>query len=225
MSRQCQSKVHLEKHIFFCDERMLTSKVIVVIFALIGNLARCSCWDRATNERYFDGAVFVRHKSVLKTDIIRKMKIISEIKCSQACLSENSCVAHTYCRKPSSPDKGTCYLHQNGIPEGEASVLDKNDECIYQQYIGFIVSNFYDRLLFKQFYSISVLNFTTRWKGKFGYYLNKLCRYDFENVYNQNGYTVIRNRVQEIEAELAKKMSDWITTFSVLFLIFINYDI
>lgn len=74
---------------------MLTSKVTVVIFALIGNLARCSCWDRATNARYFDGAVFVRHKSVLKTDIIRKMKIVSEIKCSQACLSENSCVAHT----------------------------------------------------------------------------------------------------------------------------------
>ena len=114
----------------------------MVIFAFIGNLARCSCWDRATNARYFDGAVFVRHKSVLKTDIIRKMKIVSEIKCSQACLSENSCVAHTYCRTPSSPDKGTCYLHQNGIPEGEASVLDKKDECIYQQYIGFIVSNF-----------------------------------------------------------------------------------
>ena len=211
----------------FCDERMLTSKVIVVIFALIGNLARCSCWDRATNARYFDGAVFVRHKSVLKTDIIRKMKIVSEIKCSQACLSENSCVAHTYCRTPSSPDKGTCYLHQNGIPEDEARVLDKKDECIYQQYIGFIVSNFYDRLLLKQFYSISVLNFTPLWKEKFGYYLKKPWRYDFENVYNKNGYTVIRNRIQEIEAELAKKMSDQITTFSVLLLtcIFISYEI
>lgn len=127
---------------------MLTFKVTVVIFALIGNLARCfSCWDRATNARYFDGAVFVRHKSVLKTDIIRKMKIDSEIKCSQACLSENNCVAHTYCLTLRSPDKGTCYLHQNGIPEGEASVLDKKDECIYQQYIDFIVSNFYDPFL------------------------------------------------------------------------------
>ena len=50
---------------------------------------------------------------------------------------------------------------------------------------------------------------------------------DFENVYNQNGYTVVRNRTQEIEAELAKKMSDWITTFSVLLLtcIFISYEI
>ena len=38
---------------------------------------------------------------------------------------------------------------------------------------------------------------------------------------------MIRNRIQEIEAELARKMSDWITTFSVLLLtcIFISYEI
>ena len=119
---------------------MVISTVVVIIFAVFGQLQIFSCCDRAQNARCFDGAVFFRRNSALKTDIIRKLRTLGEMKCSQVCLSDNNCVAQTYCNACSSRDKGICYLHKNGIREEQISVLVRVDECTYQQYMNFYVS-------------------------------------------------------------------------------------
>ncbi|KAL9975571.1 hypothetical protein ACROYT_G012747 [Oculina patagonica] len=113
--------------------------VFVLSFAVLGHLPQTLCWKRAENGRFFDGAVFQRRSFALETDILKKTKTFGELQCGFACLSENYCIAQTYCIESWDKNKGTCYLHKNGIKDEQtaAAVLVRRDRCIFQQYINF----------------------------------------------------------------------------------------
>lgn len=114
--------------------------VVIVIVAVLGYLPLSTCWNRADKTRSFDGAVLFRRNSALQTDILKKIITFGEIQCGQACLSENNCVARTFCVAWGSGEKGTCYLHKNGIQEERIGNLVRKEKCTYQQYINFYVS-------------------------------------------------------------------------------------
>ena len=106
---------------------------------LLGSMTLTLSWNREEQAKSFDGAVlFLRHRA-LQANVLRKMQTLGEIQCSQACLSENSCVAQTYCESWTR-EKGVCFLHENGIKEDQTDDLVEIDECTYQQFISFDVS-------------------------------------------------------------------------------------
>ena len=116
---------------------------VVFYFVVFGHLPQYLARKRGDNSLFFDGAVFFRQNFALKTDILRKVKTFGEVQCALACLSENDCVAQTYCAEKSTGNKkkGTCYLHKNGITDEQSAVgLVKSDKCTFQQYIDFYVS-------------------------------------------------------------------------------------
>lgn len=114
----------------------------VISLAVFGYVPQTLCWKRADHRRFFDGAVFVRRDFALETDILRKIKTSGEFQCGFACLTEDDCIAQTYCTESWDKNKGTCYLHKNGIKDEQtaAAVLVRRDRCIFQQYIDFYVS-------------------------------------------------------------------------------------
>ena len=108
---------------------------------VLGQSPQSLCWKLENNRLFFDGAVLFRGNFALKTDILRTVKISGEVQCGLACLSENDCIAQTYCSEPREKNKGTCYLHKNGIKDELGDdVLVRSDGCSYQQYINFYVS-------------------------------------------------------------------------------------
>lgn len=114
-----------------------------IVFGYLLHLPQCSAWKRGQNNLSFNGALFCRQNFALKTDILRKVKTFGEIQCAFVCLSENDCVAQTYC--DDSPrrknPKGTCYLHKNGVKNEENSArLVKSKRCTFQQYMDLDVS-------------------------------------------------------------------------------------
>ncbi|XP_078365468.1 uncharacterized protein LOC144649759 [Oculina patagonica] len=113
--------------------------VFVLSFGVLGNLPQTLCWKRAENGRFFDGTVFLRRNFALETDTLKKIKTSGELQCGFACLSENDCIAQTYCVESWDKNRGTCYLHKNGIKDEQtaAAVLVRRDRCIFQQYINF----------------------------------------------------------------------------------------
>lgn len=113
--------------------------MVFFVFVVSRQLPHSSCWNREEKARFFDGAVLFRHNSALQTDILKKIRTLGEIQCSLACLTEDNCVAHTYC-EAWNKGKGTCYLHKNGIQDDQMDSLVKKDKCTYQQYINFYVS-------------------------------------------------------------------------------------
>ena len=120
---------------------MVVMVVSVFIAYILGNMPLTLSWNRADHSKLFDGAVLFRRHRALQTHVLRKMQTLGEIQCSQACLSEDSCVAHTYC-ETWNRGKGICVLHENGIKEDQTDVLVEKDECTYQQFISFDVSIF-----------------------------------------------------------------------------------
>lgn len=120
---------------------MVVIVVSVFIAYILGNIPLTLSWNRADHSKFFDGAVLSRRHRALQTHFLRKMQTLGEIQCSQACLSEDSCVAYTYC-ETWNRGKGICVLHENGIKEDQADVLVEKDECTYQQFISFDVSIF-----------------------------------------------------------------------------------
>ena len=117
--------------------------VFVLSFAFLGHFLQTLCWKRGENSRFFDGAVFFHPNFALEKDILREVITTEEVQCGFACLSENDCIAQTYCVKPGNKTEGTCYLHKNGIKhEQTVGVLVRRDGCTFQQYIDFYVSSF-----------------------------------------------------------------------------------
>ena len=125
--------------------KMVTKAVAVfaLSFAFVGHFLQTLCWKRGENSRFFDGAVFFHRNFALETDILRKVITTGEIQCGFACLSENDCIAQTFCLDSWKKTKGTCYLHKNGIKPDEQTVgvLIRRDSCTFQQYIDFYVSS------------------------------------------------------------------------------------
>ena len=124
--------------------------VFVLSFAFVGYFLQTLCWKRGENSRFFDGAVFFHRNFALETDILRKVITSGEVQCGFACLSENDCIAQTYCAESWNKNNGTCYLHKNGIKDEQTSgVLIRRDRCTFQQYINFYVSS--PEICFKHF--------------------------------------------------------------------------
>lgn len=122
--------------------KMVTKAVFALSFAFVGYFLQTMCWKRGENNRFFDGAVFFHSNFALETDILRKVITTGELECGFACLSENDCIAQTYCVGSWNTSKGTCYLHRNGIKgEQTVGVLVRRDTCTFQQYIDFYVSS------------------------------------------------------------------------------------
>ena len=123
---------------------MVTKAVAVfsLSFAFVGYFLQTLCWKRGENSRFFDGTVCFHPSFALETDILKKVITSGEVQCGFACLSENDCIAQTYCVESWNETKGTCFLHKNGIKDEQtAGVLVRRDRCTFQQYIDFYVSS------------------------------------------------------------------------------------
>ena len=124
--------------------KMVTKAVAVFVlsFALMGYFLQVLSWKRGENGRFFDGAVFFHPNFALETDILKKVITTGEVQCGLACLSENDCIAQTYCVGSWEKTEGECYLHKNGIKDEQTvGVLVRRDRCTFQQYINFHVSS------------------------------------------------------------------------------------